>query len=144
MRLFAAVVSFLLATGFQAAGSFACLIPTQGMHGNEPFLLVLLGFSIGFVIVNAVGAGIGLFPIGIVYGAEVWRRTVLGFMAGSVLAAFCISVELVAIPEAHVNVLAPFRLGMLLVGAVSPPAGGLATFIVFRRKQNSTRTAVSS
>jgi len=76
-------------------------------------------------IVNAVGAGIGLFPVGIVYGAEVWGRTVLGFMAGSVSAALCISVELEAIPEAHVNVLAPFRLGMLLVGAVSPRLGAL-------------------
>jgi hypothetical protein len=143
VRLIAAVVSFLLATGFEATGSFACLIPTQGMHGNERFVLVLLGFSIAFVIVNAVGAGIGLFPIGIVYGAEVWGRTALGFMAGSLLAALCISVELEAIPEAQVNVLAHFRLGMLLVGAVSPPAGGLAAFIVFRRKQNSTRTAAS-
>ena len=114
------------------------------MHGNERFVLVLLSFSIAFVIVNAVGAGIGLFPIRIIYGAEVWGRTVLGFMAGSVLAALCISVELEAIPEAHVNVLAPFRLGILLVGAVSPPAGGLAAFIVFlRRKQNGTRTAAS-
>jgi hypothetical protein len=113
------------------------------MHGNERFVRVLLNFSIGFVVVNAVGAGIGLFPIGMVYGAGVWGRTVVGFMAGSVLAALCISVELEAIPEAHVNVLVPFRLGMLLVGAVSPPAGGLAAFIVFRRKQNSTRTAAS-
>jgi hypothetical protein len=136
-------VSFLLATGFEAAGSFMCLIPTQGMHGNERFVLLLLGYSIAFVIVNAVGAGIGLFPIGIVYGAEVWGRTVLGFMAGSVLAALCISVELEAIPEAHVSVLAPFRLGMLLIGAVSPPAGGLAAFIAFGRKQNSTQAAAS-
>jgi hypothetical protein len=113
------------------------------MHGNERFVLVLLGFSIAFVIVNAVGTGIGLFPIGIVYGAELWGRTVLGFVGGSVLAAVCISVELEAIPEAHVNVLAPFRLVMLLVGAVSPPAGGLAAFIVFRRKQDRTRTAAS-
>jgi hypothetical protein len=136
-------VSFLLATGFEAAGSFMCLIPTQGMHGNERFVLLLLSYSIAFVIVNAVGAGIGLFPIGIVYGAEVWGRTVLGFMAGSVLAALCISVELEAIPEAHVSVLAPFRLGMLLIGALSPPAGGLAAFIAFGRKQNSTQTAAS-
>ena len=128
-----------MATGFEAAGSFACLIPTQGMHGSERFVFVLLGLSIAFVIVNAVGAGIGLFPIGIVYGAEVWGRTVLGFMAGSVLAALCISVELEAIPEAHVNVVAPFRQGMLVIGAVSPLAGGLAAFIMFRRKENSTR-----
>jgi hypothetical protein len=141
VRLIAAVVSFLLATCFEAAGSFVCLIPTQGMHGNERFVLVLLRFSIAFVIVNAVGAGIGLFPLGMIYGAEVWGRTVLGFMAGSVLAALCISVELEAVPEAHENVLSPFRLGMLVVGAVSPPAGGLATFIMFRRKQNPTRTA---
>ncbi len=105
-------------------GSFVCLIPTQGMHGNERFVLVLLTFSSAFVIVNAVGAGIGLFPIGIVYGAEVWGRNVLGFMAGSILAALCISVELEAIPEAHVNVLAPFRLGTLLVAAVSPLGWG--------------------
>jgi hypothetical protein len=111
------------------------------MHGNERFVHVLLRFSIAFVIVNAVGAGIGLFPLGMIYGAEVWGRTVLGFMAGSVLAALCISVELAAIPEAHENVLAPFRLGMLVVGAVSPPAVGLAAFILFRRKQNITRTA---
>ena len=137
-------MSFLLATGFEAAGSFVCLIPRQRLRGNERFVLVWLGVSIAFVIVNAVGAGMGLFPIGIVYGVEVWGRTVLGFMAGSVLAALCISVELEAIPEAHVNVLAPFRLGMLLVGAVSPPAGGLAAFIVFRRKQNSTRAAASA
>ncbi len=137
-------MSFPLATGIEAAGSFVCLIPTQGMHGNQRFVLVLLSFSIAFVIVNAVGAGIGLFPLGIVYGPQVWGWTVLGFMTGSVLAALCISVELEAIPEAHVNVLAPFRLGMLLVGAVSPPAGGLAAFIVFRRKQNSTRAAASA
>ncbi len=137
-------MSFLLATGIEAAGSFVCLIPTQGMHGNERFVLVVRSFSIAFVIVNAVGAGIGLFPLGIVYGAQVWGWTVLGFMTGSVLAALCISVELEAIPEAHVNVLAPLRLGMLLVGAVSPPAGGLAAFIVFRRKQNSTRAAASA
>ena len=135
MRLIAAVVSFLLATSFEAAGSFLCLIPTQGMHGNERFVLVFLSFSLAFVIVNAVGAGIGLFPIGMVYGDAVWGRTILGFMAGSVLAALCISVELEAIPAAHVNVLAPFRLGMLLVGVLSPPAGGLAAFLVFRRKQ---------
>jgi hypothetical protein len=139
VRSIAVVISFLLATGFEAAGAFVCLIPTQGMHGNERFVLVFLSCSTAFVIVNAVGAGIGLFPIGIVYGAEVWVRTVLGFMAGSVLAALCISVELEAIPQAHVNVLAPVRQAMLLVGAVSPPAGGLAAFIVFRRKQNRTR-----
>jgi len=75
VRLIAAVVSFLLATGFEAAGSFVCLIPTQGMHGNERFVLVLLGLSIAFVLVNAVGGGIGLFPIGIVYGAVDPRRT---------------------------------------------------------------------
>jgi hypothetical protein len=140
VRLLAVVVSFLLAAGFEAAGSFVCLIPTQSLHGNERFVLVWLGVSIAFVIVNAVGAGIGLFPIGIVYGAEVWERTVLGFMAGSVLAALCISVELEAIPQAYVNVLAPFRLGMLVIGALSPPAGGLTAFIVFRPKQNSTGT----
>ena len=143
MRSIAAVASFLLATGFEAAGSFACLIPTQGMHGNERFVLVWLSFSIAFVIVNAVGAGIGLFPIGMVYGAEIWGRTVLGFMAGSVMAALCISIELEAIPGARANMLAPLGLAVLLVGAVSPPAGGLATFIVFRRKQGSTRTAAS-
>ena len=133
MRVIAAVVSFLLATGLEAAGSFACLIPTQSMHGNERFVFVLLCFSIAFVIVNAVGTGIGLFPIGIVYGAELWVRTVSGFMAGSVLAALCISIELEAIPKDYVNVLAPFRAAMLLVGALGPPAGGLAAFIVFRR-----------
>jgi hypothetical protein len=132
-------VSFLLATGLEAAGSFVCLLPAQGMHGNEPFVRVLLSFLIAFVLVNAVGAGIGLFPIGIVYGAEVWGRTVLGFMAGSVLAALCISIELETIPEAHVNVLAPVRLGMLLVGALSPPAGGLAAFIALRRKAEPDR-----
>ena len=113
------------------------------MHGNERFVLVWLSFSIAFVIVNAVGAGIGLFPIGMVYGAEIWGRTVLGFMAGSVMAALCISIELEAIPGARANMLAPLRLAVLLVGAASPPAGGLATFIVFRRKQGSTRTAAS-
>jgi hypothetical protein len=33
-------------------------------------------------------------------------------MAGSLLAALCISVELEAIPEAHVTLLAPLRLGV--------------------------------
>jgi hypothetical protein len=121
VRSIAVVVSFLLATGFEAMGSFLCLIPTQGMHGNERFVLVFLSLSIAFAIVNAVGSGIGLVPIAIVYGISLWVRTVLGFMAGSVLAAFCISVELESIPEAHVNVLAPFRLALLLVGAVGPP-----------------------
>ena len=78
-----------------------------------------------FVIVNAVGAGIGLFPIGIAYGADLWGRTVFGSMAGAVLAALCISVELEAIPEAHANVLAPRRLAMLSRWGHAPRLGAL-------------------
>jgi hypothetical protein len=133
MRSFAAIVAFLLATGLETAGSLACLIPTQGMHGNERFVLVFLSFSTAFVAVNAIGAGIGLFPLWIVCGVLEWRRAVLGFMAGSVLSALCISAELELIPEAHANELGPFRLGMLLIGIVSPPVGGLVAILMHRR-----------
>lgn len=133
MRLLGAIVAFVLATGLEAAGSFACLIPTQGMHGKERFVLVFLGLACAFVAVNAIGAGIGLLPLQTIYGGVVWMRTLFGFMAGSVVSALCISAELELIPAAHANVLAPFRLLMLLVGIVSPPVGGLIALVVSRR-----------
>lgn len=139
MRLIVAILSFLLATGLEVVGSFFCLIQTQGMHGNERFLLVLLGFSIGFALVNLVGAVIGLFPLGLAYGVDAWRHAVLGFVAGSIPFALSLSVELELIPEAHANVLSPIRLVSLLVGLVSPPAGGLIALIVFRKKQRDAR-----
>ena len=136
MRVTVAILSFLLATGLEAAGSFLCLIPTQGMHGNEHFLLVFLGFSLAFLVVNLVGAGIGLVPLRFIYSGDAWRHAVLGFMAGSVLSALSLSIDLELIPEAHANVLAPVRLVSLLVGLVSPPAGGL---LALRRRQRGVR-----
>jgi hypothetical protein len=135
VRLIVAILSFLLATGLEAAGSYFCLIPTQGMHGSERFWQVLLSLSLAFVVVNLVGAGIGLFPLGLVYGGDAWGHAVLGFMAGSVLFALSLCVELELIPEAHTNVPGPIRFVSLLIGAVSPPAGGLIAFMTLRRRQ---------
>lgn len=140
MRVIVAILSFLLATGLEALGAFFCLNPTLGMHGNEPFLLVLLGVSIAFAVVNLVGAAIGLFPLGIVYGVEAWWHAVLGFVAGSIPFALSLCVELELIPEAHA--LGPVRLVSLLVGAVSPPAGGLIAFIALQRRQRDARSAM--
>jgi len=142
VRLTVAILSFLLATGLEGVGAFFCLTPTQGMHGNEPFLLVFLGLSIAVALVNLVGAAIGLFPLGIVYGVEAWRHAVLGFVAGSIPFALSLCVELELIPEAHANVLGPVRLVSLLVGLVSPPAGGLIALIALRRRQRDARSAI--
>jgi uncharacterized membrane protein len=139
VRLIVAILSFLLATGLEAVGSFFCLIPTQGMHGNERFLPVFLGLSIAFVVVNLVGAAIGLFPLGIMYGVDAWWHAVLGFMAGSIPFALSLCVELELIPEAYANVLGPVRLVSLLVGSAGPPAGGLIALIAFRRRQRAAR-----
>ena len=137
MRLVAVIVSFLLATAFEMAGSWLCLVPSQGMKGNERFLLVFLGLSIAFAVVNALGAGLGLFPLLVVYDAKTWSRTVLGFVAGSVLAALCWSAEWELIPwAARPPVLVPVVLVIVLGGVVGPPVGGLIAFIRLQRKRN--------
>jgi hypothetical protein len=141
VRLLVVILSFLLATGLEAVGSFFCLIPTQGMHGNEPFLKVFLYLSTALVVVNLVGAAIGLFPLGLVYDVGTWWRGVLGFMAGSILSALCLCVEFLLIPRSHASVLIPVRMATLVIGALSPPAGGV---IALRRRQRDGRTAAVS
>jgi hypothetical protein len=128
VRVVAVILSFLLATVFEMAGSWLCLIPTQGMHGNERFILVFLGFSIAFAVVNALGAGLGLIPLLMIYDGKAWSRTVLGFMVGSVLAALCWAVLLELRPA--ISIL------MLIIAVVSPPIGGL---IAFGRTQGKQR-----
>jgi hypothetical protein len=140
VRLIVTILSFLPASGLELVGSFFSLIPSQGMHGNERFLLVLLYLLIALVLVNLVGAAIGLFPLGIVYGVDTWWRTVLGFVAGSIVFAISLSVEFELIPDIGASVIAPLRLINLLVGLVgllSPPAGGLIALIAFRRRQRA-------
>jgi hypothetical protein len=142
VRVIAAILAFLLATGLEAVGSFFCLYPTQGMHGNERFLPFFLSLSIAFALVNLFGAAIGLFPLGIVYGVEAWKHAVLGFVAGAVPFALTLSVELELIPVGHTNVLGPVRLASLLVGAVSPPAVGLIALLSLLRRQREARAVV--
>lgn len=142
MRLIVTILSFLLATGLEAVGAFFGLIPSQGMHGNEPVLPVFLYLLVVLGVVNLVGAAIGLFPLGIMYGVDAWWRAVLGFVAGSILFAISLSVEFALIPETGANVFTAVRLAYLLVGLVSPPVGGLIAFMALRRRQRDARVGM--
>ena len=134
VRVITATLSFLVATGLYGVVAVILLIPTQGMKGNEGFLRAFLVCATAFLVAN-LGAGIGLVPLAAVHGFDAWAHGLVGFMAGSVLAALGVALSLAVIGPGgpYPFPYSLFFLLVLLASILSPPIGGLLALIARAR-----------
>jgi len=86
-KVLAVVAGFALSVMLSIPLSFVGLIGTQGMHGTEPFLEIFAFVGAVLVVVNAIAAAVGMFPVALWVGGGPYRAAILGSCAGALIAA---------------------------------------------------------